>query len=336
MRRSIPYLLLVLSMFSAGTFAQQSDTFDIATFQSPKGWQKQVGADGVQFSTEDKTAGTFCLISLLKSLPSLGSSKENFDAAWSTVVKEMVNPSTAPQMQPAANKDGWEILSGFAQFEKDGAKGAAVLVTATGSGRMVNILVITNTDAFEKNVTAFLESVSLKKPAVEVQPQAPVAQNGQPSLTGNYWKQGAIRGGMLGHSGLSTGTFAKNYQFFNDGTYKFYREDMQLAAPKYYLEREEGTYTVSGNTITIKASKSSYAQHRLSKEEPAAKSGPLPLETAQYRFEFWRYDDNWRLLLSPLNGNETKRDGTFSFYRNGEPQRTYQYQMVDASGKLMR
>ena len=167
-------------------------------------------------------------------------------------------------------------------------------------------------------------------------PQAPVSPNGAPALVGNIWKQGAIRGGMLGHSGLSTGTFSKTYQFFSNGTYKFYREDMQLAAPKYYLENEEGTYTVAGNTITVTPRKATYSQHRLNKEEPAIRSGPLALSPAQYRFEFWLYDDNWRLLLSPVDGNETKRDGTFSFYRNGEPQRTYQYQLVDANGRLVR
>ena len=100
---------------------------------------------------------------------------------------------------------------------------------------------------------------------------APISRNGSPALTDNFWKAGAVRQGMLGHSGLSTGTFAKTYQFFSNGTYKFYREDMQLAAPKYYLEREEGTYTVADDTITITPKKSAFSQHRLSKEEPPAR-----------------------------------------------------------------
>jgi hypothetical protein len=201
---------------------------------------------------------------------------------------------------------------------------------------MVNALILTNTQAYEPAMTAFLNSISFKKPAPDIQPPAPVNANGTPTLTNNFWKYGAVRQGMLGHSGLSTGTFSKTYQFFPDGTYKFYREDMQLAAPKYYIEREEGTYTVAGNVITITPKRSSFSQHRLTKEEPPIKSGNLTLATAQYRFEFWDYDDNWRLLLSPIDGNETKRDGTFSFYRNGEAQRTYQYHRVDASGKLVR
>lgn len=323
-------------MLSADVFAQVQETFDISSFQSPKGWAKQVGADAVQFSIEDKAAGTFCLISLFKSVPGLSSPKENFDAAWATIVKDAVTVSAAPQMMPADNKGEWLLAGGFAPFEKEGVKGVAVLYTATGNGRMVNALILTNTQAYEAAATAFLNSISFKRPPEEVRPQPTAAANGQPSLAGNYWKQGGIRGGMLGHSGLSTGTFSKTYQFLSNGTYKFYREDMQLAAPKYYLEHEEGTYTVSGNTITITPKRSSYSQHRLNKEDPPSKSGSLPLQTGQYRFEFWLHDDNWALLLSPIDGSETKRDGTFSFWRNGEAQRTYQYVLVDAGGRLIR
>jgi hypothetical protein len=329
-------IILVVLVLTIGTFAQSAETFDIASFQSPKGWAKQAGTDAVQFSIEDKTGGTFCLISLFKSVPGIGTPKENFDAAWSTIVKEAVAVSAAPEMMAADNKGEWLLAGGFAPFEKDGVKGVAVLYTASGYGRMVNALILTNTQVYEPAATAFLNSISFKAPAVEVKPQGPASSNGEPSLTNNFWKQGAIRGGMLGHSGLSTGTFLKVYQFFDNGTYKFAREDMQLAAPKYYLEREEGAYTVSGNTITLTPRKASFSQHRLTKEEPPIKSGNLALETVQYRFEFWRYEDNWRLLLSPANGSETKRDGGFSFYRNGESQRTYQYHLVDAWGKLMR
>lgn len=337
MKKSIHCILLCILVLCTDAFAQQSETFDIATFQPPQRWQRQAGADAVQFSIEDKAAGTFCLISLFRSVPGLGSSKENFDAAWPTIVKEAVNVSTAPQMQPANNKDGWEIVSGAAPFEKDGTRGAAVLVTASGFGKMVNVLVLTNTDAFEKDVSAFLESVSLKKPAAENPPPTPVAPSGsQPSLAGNFWKKGGVRQGMLGHSGLATATFSDTYQFFSNNTYKFSRVNSQLAAPKWYLENEEGTYKVTGNTITITPGKASFSLHRVNKEDPPIQSGKLPLATAQYTFEFWLHDGNWALLLSPVDGKETKRDGTFSFWRNGEPQRTYQYLLVNAQGELIR
>jgi hypothetical protein len=333
--KQLLFTAMCLVCFSWTIFAQTTETFDISTFQSPKGWTKQVGQDAVQFSVEDKDS--YCLVMLYRSIPGLGSPKENFDAAWSTIVKEAVAVSAAPQMLPADGKGEWLIAGGFAPFEKDGSKGVAMLITATGYGRMVNALVLTNTQAYEAAVTTFLESISFKKPAVQTPPQAPINTSGsQPALAGNFWKQGGVRQGMLGHAGLSTGSFSKTYQFFSNGTYKFSREDMQLAAPKYYLESEEGTYKVTGNTITITPNKASFSQHRLNKQDPPTASGKLPLSTAQYRFEFWLHDDNWALLLSPVDGNETKRDGTFSFWRNGEAQRTYQYVLVDANGRLIR
>jgi hypothetical protein len=333
--KQLLFTAMCLVCFSWTIFAQTTETFDISTFQSPKGWTKQVGQDAVQFSVADNDS--YCLIMLYRSIPGLGSPKENFDAAWSTIVKEAVAVSAAPQMLPADGKGEWLIAGGFAPFEKDGSKGVAMLITATGYGRMVNALVLTNTQAYEAAVTAFLESISFKKPAVQTPPQTPANTNGsQPALAGNFWKQGGVRQGMLGHAGLSTGSFSKTYQFFSNGTYKFSREDMQLAAPKYYLESEEGTYKVTGNTITITPNKASFSQHRLNKQDPPTASGKLPLSTAQYRFEFWLHDDNWALLLSPVDGNETKRDGTFSFWRNGEAQRTYQYVLVDANGRLIR
>jgi hypothetical protein len=334
MTKLILSLTLIL-VFSANLFAQAPETFDIASFKAPKGWNKQVGQDAIQFSTAEKD--NYCLVTLFKSVPSLGSPKENFAAAWDTIVKEAVTVSTAPQMFPSDPKGEWLVAGGFAPFEKNGAKGVAVLYTASGYGKMVNALVLTNTQVYEAVLTAFLESISFKTPEVETQPQTQTNQNGsQPPLAGNFWKKGGISKGLLGHADLSPGTFSDTYQFFSNGTYKFTRVYSQYAAPKYYLENEEGIYTVSGNAITITSKKASFSQHRLNKEDPPLKSGNLPLSTVQYRFEFWPYDGNWRLLLSPVDGNETKRDGTFSFWRNGEAQRTYQYHLVDATGRLIQ
>lgn len=327
---------ICLYLFSLSSFAQTTETFDISSFRSPAGWTKQIGEDAVLFSASDKDA--YCLVSLFKSVPSIGTPQQNFDASWKSIVKEAVTVSASPQMMAADNKGEWLLAGGFAPFEKDGAKGVALLYTATGYGKMVNALVLTNTQAFEPELTAFLNSISFKKPETPALAQPPVATAtaSGPSLAGNFWKQGGIQGGMLGQSGLSTATFSKTYYFAPDGTYKFYTENMQLAAPKYYLENEEGTYKVSGNTITITPKRASFSQHRLNKTDPPIKSGSLPLLTVQYRLEFWLYDDVWRILLSPVDGNENKRDGGFSFYRNGEPQRTYQYMRVNANGVLIR
>ena len=180
--KQILALFACLVAFSITAPAQYSDTFDIASFQPPKGWHKQATPNSIQLSTEDKANGSYCLITLFKSLPGTNNSRENFDAAWQTVVKGMVNVSTAPQMASPATDDGWEIQSGFSPFEKGGEKGIAMLVTASGFGKMVNVLILTNTQAYEQNISAFLESISLKKPvgviAVAPVKNAPAVSSG--------------------------------------------------------------------------------------------------------------------------------------------------------------
>jgi hypothetical protein len=153
--------------FSVSSLAQTLDTFDIATFQPPRNWHKQTSQNSIQISTEDKANGTYCHITLFKSLPGTNNSKENFNAAWQMVVKELVTVSTAPQMATPVNEKGWEAQSGFAPFENDGNKGMVMLITISGFSKMVNVLILTNTRAYEQNITAFLDSVNLKKPVDE-------------------------------------------------------------------------------------------------------------------------------------------------------------------------
>ena len=156
------FFLSVLWVFVGNAFAQK-ETFDIATYTTPQKWKKQRTEDAVQFTKEDAAKGTYCIITLYKSVPGTTNSKENFDLAWTSVVKEMVNVSAAPEMQPSAKEDDWEVESGYAAFESDGEKGVALLVTSTGYNKMVNLIILTNTDAFETEMTSFIGSISLKK-----------------------------------------------------------------------------------------------------------------------------------------------------------------------------
>ncbi len=156
-----------LSVFCVSTvisFAQK-ETFDLTTYTSPTGWEKKPSESGIQFTKEDVTKGAYCIITLFKAVPGTSNSKENFDLAWTSIVKEMVTVSTAPEMQPVATENGWEAQSGYAPFESDGNKGIVLLITSSGFEKMVNIIILTNTDIYEKDMTEFLESVSLIKPA---------------------------------------------------------------------------------------------------------------------------------------------------------------------------
>ncbi len=170
--------LLIVALSWMATLSAQKQVFDLATYTAPGGWKKQAGDKSVQFTREDKTKGTFCIITLFKSVPGTGISKSDFDAAWESIVKEMVTVTALPSMQDTATENGWVAQSGFSPFEADGTSGIALLVTMSGFQKMINILILTNTDAYQEKVSGFLESITLKKPApVKIIPVKPETVN---------------------------------------------------------------------------------------------------------------------------------------------------------------
>ena len=232
---------------AANVFAQKQ-TFDITTFTPPKGWKKQAAESAIQFSKENTAKGTYCLITLYKSVPGTANAKENFDLAWETLVKEMVTVSTLAEMQPAAIEDGWEAQSGYAPFEGEGSKGIVVLVTSSGFQKIVNIIILTNTDVYEKDIADFLGSVSLKK-LKTIPQQTSITNNNKNSISGTWGKgnSATLAGGSFGRWSYTK----EQYIFNQSGAYSFTRKVYVEYDKEKLLTRETGTYTISGNKIII-------------------------------------------------------------------------------------
>jgi hypothetical protein len=157
----------LLFLFPATILFAQKETFDITTYTAPKGWVKKKSDNAVQFSKEDASAGSYCMITLFKAIPGTEIAKENFDAAWEKVVKGMVSVTAAPIMKAGSKEDGWEAKSGYSSFDMGGTKGVALLVTSSGYEKMVNIVILTNSDAYESSMNDFLASVSFEKPFID-------------------------------------------------------------------------------------------------------------------------------------------------------------------------
>ena len=315
--KQLPFLILCLVSFYIGSVGQAPESFDISTFRSPKGWNKEATQNSVQISTEDKANGTYCLITLYKSLPGLGSPKENFNAAWQTIVKEAVNVPPSPQTFPSDNKEDWKVEGGFGPFEKNGEKGVAVLYTISGYGKMINFLVLTNSMTYEPTITAFLESVSFRKPEAG---SAPVAGGNAESILGTW---GMATSGTVTASDYKNPYSVNNYGYgkgqytFNaDGTYSFVSKTFRMTFNKILLVRETGSFQTSGNTITISPQKS--VIEAWSKRDGTDKWGALltrqnrALEKVTYRFtkHYFSGIQLWNLVLQA--DKATERDGPFS------------------------
>src|SRR4051812_975327 len=86
-------------LFAISTAFAQKETFDLATYTVPKFWKKQPAGNAVQFTRQDAAKGIYCVISLFKGVEGTADSKDNFDMAWTSMVKEMVNVDTVPTME---------------------------------------------------------------------------------------------------------------------------------------------------------------------------------------------------------------------------------------------
>lgn len=158
--KTLFFLLCLLAFTSCDA---QNQTFDIVSFAPPKGWQKSEKAETVSFSKEEASKG-FCIITVYKSIDGDADAKKNFEISWEHLIQNIMGTGS-PVMQPATTDNGWETLMGSAPFEKDDLKGAAILISSTKQSRFLNIIVITNTNAFQKEMEGFLESVTFIKTA---------------------------------------------------------------------------------------------------------------------------------------------------------------------------
>jgi hypothetical protein len=161
MRNQLFFLILLIGCNTSA----QKQTFNLATYIPPVGWKKQAKPDLVQFTKQDDSKGTYCIITLYKGVDATDDAKANFDHSWDALVKETLGVSATPEMQAPAKENDWDVQSGYASFENDGNQGTALLVTATGFNKAVNVLILTNSNTYEPQVTKFLESIDLKKPA---------------------------------------------------------------------------------------------------------------------------------------------------------------------------
>ena len=318
MRISICFLLLCTA-FAAAAYSQPAK-FDIVTYTAPAGWAAEKDANSLRFTKE--SGDNFCVISLTKSVESSGDSAKNFELLWQGMATEGLNAGT-PQRGKAGDKNGWQAELGIAAFEKDGLKGAAFLTTFTGNGKVVAILAITNSEAYQTDIETFVDNVKL--PSIGDSPAAkspPVSKGSVPAGLLEYeWSSTQNRKHPV--TGDNAGYSKRVYRFAANGTYTFYAEAFQYYAPKYYVENENGTYRVEGNRILIRPSKAVATQHRLKKEDAPIKTEVLKLEPAEYSFELTDVNNSPSLVLAP--GAATRRDGDFNYWVNGQQTTSYLY-----------
>ena len=158
----ISTLLMMTNAFS------QTETFDIATFVPPKGWQRSDSNGTVLFQDVKNNNGqtSFCLIYLYPSHPTKLSPMKNFESEWNYRVVRITGTKNKPKTESGKTEDGWTAVSGYANVTHQGITFTCMLIATTGFGKEMTIMVNVAGPEYMTDVQNFLNTVELNPNAV--------------------------------------------------------------------------------------------------------------------------------------------------------------------------
>jgi starvation-inducible outer membrane lipoprotein len=313
MTKRILFSIFCLAIFSLNATAQASDAFDIATFQPPSGWKKQVKEGAVIFNTSDPKTGTYAMIVLYGSAESTGSAKSDFNSEWQRFIAQQLGVTDPPQMEPVKGLDGWQVVTGGTAFKDGQATSAVILQSFSGFGTVFSMSAVFNSREYMPAIDTFSSSVKLSKPAAGPQPS--VASDSSASVIGTWGISASDQSSFAVNNAVSD-YIVRQYTLNGDGTYIFLSKTFSPFSDKLLLGKENGTYQISGNNITISPKKS--VLEAWSKKDGTDRWGRLlssqnrALETVTYQFtkHYFSGIKVWSLVFQA--SRVTQRDGPYS------------------------
>ncbi|OSZ76819.1 hypothetical protein CAP36_10305 [Chitinophagaceae bacterium IBVUCB2] len=317
----------------------QKKIFDVLSYTPPKGWQQQQNEGGVQLSVTDKETGGYAIALITKATATDATPYENFNTDWDKLVKASVEVSTKPALQDPVKENGWDIISGTANYTDGEQKGLATLLTATGGGQMVSVVLMTNSNQYQNELLAFINSLNLAKASATVanNKTLPANNTNSASIVGMWVFYNTETNGT--YNQLTGGYMRREYAFYGDGTYLFRAKDWMVYVKDILFVYETGTYSINGNQITLSPKKgkgewwSKAASGRTTGWGKLVRaSTDFKLEKTTYTLDFASYIGNDEITLLLRSPKATQRDGN-----NGDKTglQEYRYKSRDINNSLI-
>lgn len=319
-------LIFICCTIASKCFAQK-ETFDLIAFTPPKGWTKKVEENFVSYTFTNNKTQSWCRINVTKSTISKGSIEADFESEWQDLIVKNYHPTGDRQVNEVQEAEGWKIQAGKSKFTFDNKESMAMLTTASGYDRCLSIVAVTNSKDYIKDVQALIESIDLIKPiaaATPLQNNARPAENTEAhSVVGKWLKTSTSNSDYAVNNGLHQ-YHKMQYEFKANGTYSFtYRSFSYL--PDILFGKENGTYKIQGNTITImplasvletwskgtviNADGKVYETDKLGKLK-SRQNRKLEKVTYQFSSQYFAGIDEWQLVLQ--FNQQTERDGPYN------------------------
>lgn len=324
--------LLYIFCISAKAIIAQKEAFDIVSFMPPqdktgKVWKKESTDNILAYTYINTQNNTWCRINIVKSTVSLGSIDKDFESEWNQLIVKNYSPTEDVQVDSVREFEGWKFKAGVVKFMFNKKDALAILTTISGFNRCMSIVSTTNSPDYTNVIEGLLASVELqKKNRVEQNSLNQTESKGQINssaddlskfITGTWSKSGSMYetyGDPTSHG--NAGYTKSQYSFNENGTYNFISKIFRYSHEYVLLVRENGSYQISGNNLSINPEKSSIEEW--TKKDGTDKYGKL-VSTQNRKPEIITYVINrhyftgiqqWNLVLQA--DKPTLRDGPFS------------------------
>ncbi len=239
MKTVLSIILLSLIAFFASA---QTEHFDIADFNIPKDYKKEVKTTAVTYT---KTQGQrFCIIAVYTSRSAGKDAEKEFQAEWQDLIAKPYGINTAPTVSKE-QKQGWNVYSGATTANSEATGVYAVMLYAhIGFDKMADAVIMYNDDAYRSDLEAFLNSFVANKnakPAAIMATATNTQQAGKVTGAANL-KGGDLTGVWMGFKpgGMSFGN--TSYDYANNRYNYGMKYDMDKLELKFKVFFNNGMY----------------------------------------------------------------------------------------------
>ncbi|MFT3979240.1 MAG: hypothetical protein QM687_02135 [Ferruginibacter sp.] len=314
MKKILTFMLLITAPFM---LSAQKQTLDVLSFEAPKGWQQAQSEAGVQLSVSDQKSGGYVIAFITKASASVATAGENFTSEWNRLVKNAVQPSGDPAMEPPSKENGWDVVTGSAGYTDGPDKGVATLLSATAGGQTISVLLMTNTSQYQADLEAFIHSLELSKATAGETGNNTASSAGSASSIVGLWVnyKTEASGYSNGMPLLTAGYFRSEYLFNANGTYVFRTKNWSVYQKEILYIYETGKWSVKGNQLTIQPGSgkgewwSKAPSGRTTGWGSRVKAADYKLQPVTYTFELHYYSGVKETHLLMQYAKRTERDG---------------------------
>jgi|WetSurMetagenome_2_1015567.scaffolds.fasta_scaffold05723_4 hypothetical protein len=306
--------IFLFGMFLTSVFAQK-ENFDLISYSPPAGWKKEMAENLIIYTSINNINKSWCSIGIVKSTVSKGNIEADFESEWQALVVKNYKPTAARTLNEVHETDGWKIKEGVTKFSFNNSDAIAMLTTISGFDRCASIVITTSSQDYLKEIDTFLMSAEFKKMPSSSQAAVTVNNGDNASIIGTWGANASDQSSFRVNNGVMN-YITRQYTFNINNTYSFVSKAFDPLMDKILLGKENGTYQISGNNLTIIPGES--VLEAWSKKDGRDEWGKLiniqniTLEKVIYQFKKHYSEGNqkWNLVLQ--TDNVTKRDGPFS------------------------